>query len=406
MFTNAHVGDARDQAAFVLNLSRTGGDVVPHRRGSAFLVNSPAYAKQVLDADEDEYHRAYHPYRELAPYYRPTGAYLLGLGRDGHGPAMAAEIAAEIAGAGIEMVTAALHRPGEEPVHVDLSARDMTFRALARLLFGVDASEGSAAYVRAESFLEECWANDIREAPDASAGRFAEIYQDALAAQRQMVEGIAAAAGIVPVGEPVPDGIRLAIMRTLTNAYSGLAMAFTWAVHEIAKADAVQAALRAEVDEVVGARMPVPADLSCLVRTRHTVLEVLRLYPPAWALGRTASSATSLGDTQIPAGSVMCVSPYAMHRLGRVWDRPNEFVPERFAGPKSARPPYAFFPFGGGPGRCPAAPMVVGHLQLLLAVLLQRATIEEAAEGSVRRRGLVAMRPDPGVFVRLTARGT
>lgn len=82
----------------------------------------------------------------------------------------------------------------------------------------------------------------------------------------------------------------------------------------------------------------------------------------------------------------------------------REGVGPRFSGPASERAPYGFFPFGRGPGRCPAAPMVVGHLQLLLAVVLQRAAVEDAGEARVGRRGLVAMRPHQGVFVRLTAR--
>ncbi|HYW10980.1 MAG TPA: cytochrome P450, partial [Longimicrobium sp.] len=149
---------------------------------------------------------------------------------------------------------------------------------------------------------------------------------------------------------------------------------------------------RAAGDDGRAARLPL---------LRRVVSEVLRLYPPAWMLGRTAERPVRLGDAEIPGGAIVSVSPYAMQRHPALWDRPSEFRPERFAPEEAAgRPRGSVLPFGAGARRCPAAAMVPGHLHAFLAVLLRTHAVERADDTPVRPRGLVALRADPPLRLR------
>jgi cytochrome P450 len=79
----------------------------------------------------------------------------------------------------------------------------------------------------------------------------------------------------------------------------------------------------------------------------------LRLYPPAWAIGRKAKGDFALGEFQIPGESICIVSPYVVQRDARWFPHPDKFDPERWTPEvREARPKFAYFPFGGGARAC------------------------------------------------------
>jgi cytochrome P450 len=102
----------------------------------------------------------------------------------------------------------------------------------------------------------------------------------------------------------------------------------------------------------------------------------------------------------IPAGTQIMASPLTIHRNPDLWERPNEFDPERFAPHRSVgRHRLAYLPFGAGEHRCPAGHLAVGQLQVVVGTLLRHLRIGALHGGPVRPRGLVALRPDPGVYI-------
>jgi cytochrome P450 len=130
------------------------------------------------------------------------------------------------------------------------------------------------------------------------------------------------------------------------------ANALTWAWYLLSQNPEAEAALHAEFDHVLNGRIPTVDDLPQLRYTAGVFSEVLRLYPPAWGIGRRALEDYPLGDFVIPAQSVVLTSPYVVHRDPRWFPEPLAFRPERWLVEDSSRPKFAYFPFGGGTRVC------------------------------------------------------
>jgi cytochrome P450 len=112
-----------------------------------------------------------------------------------------------------------------------------------------------------------------------------------------------------------------------------------------------------------------------------------------------------LGPCRIPAGSLVMLSPWGMHRDPRYWDDAEAFRPERFTpeapGAAEKRPRYAYFPFGGGPRMCIGSGFAMAEGALVLACLLRRFRFRMAAPGPVAMKPLVTLRPRDGMPMRL-----
>ena len=152
-----------------------------------------------------------------------------------------------------------------------------------------------------------------------------------------------------------------------------LAGALAWALYLLASRPDVVGALRSEISSVLGSRAPVEADLARLPYVGAVFSETLRLYPPGWGFGRKALRATSVGGYQIPAGTVVWMSPWVMHRDSRWFSDPLSFAPERWlAGLHRTLPRGAYIPFGLGPRRCLGSSFATLEGTLALVELVRR----------------------------------
>lgn len=151
------------------------------------------------------------------------------------------------------------------------------------------------------------------------------------------------------------------------------AVALTWALTLLARNSEAEACLHAELDGVLGGRLPTLADIPALPYTRMVIEETLRLYPTAWIFPRTCVQEETLGGYAIPRGSMILVCPYLTHRLPAVWSEPDRFRPERFS-PSLARtrPRHAYVPFSAGPHTCIGQHFSMQELILALATLAAR----------------------------------
>lgn len=196
--------------------------------------------------------------------------------------------------------------------------------------------------------------------------------------------------------------LRDEVATLVTAGHETTTLVLAWTCFLIATRPEVMERMAAEAAFLNG-RAPVYEDLVKLKYTRTVIEEVMRLYPPVWALSRTAVKPDSIGGYRIAAGSEILIFPYVTHRHPKWWPEPESFCPERFAPENSAsRPRYAYLPFGAGPRTCVGLNFAITEILVVLALLLQRFRLELAIEpAAVRIEPSVTLRPDPGVFIKL-----
>lgn len=167
------------------------------------------------------------------------------------------------------------------------------------------------------------------------------------------------------------------------------ARSLTWGWYLLAQHAEVMEKLTAESDEKLQGRSPTIADLYNLTYTRMVVDETLRIYPPTALLARQNIEDDEIGGYHIPAGSLITLVPYLIHRHPSVWDDPERFDPERFtAEAMEARPKYAYIPFASGPRVCLGNNFALLEMTLTFAMVVARyrltAVSNEKIEGTFR----------------------
>jgi len=156
---------------------------------------------------------------------------------------------------------------------------------------------------------------------------------------------------------------------------------------------------------VLGERTPDLADLRSLTYTRMVIDETLRLYPPAWVIGRHTLQDDQLGQFRIPAHSNCMIPVYYMHRDPKYWNDPLEFVPERFSPDNTEkRHKFVYFPFGGGPRLCIGNNFALMEMQLIVPMLLRQFQLVKPKGFQFRKDPLITMRPDPHLRMKVFTR--
>jgi cytochrome P450 len=180
------------------------------------------------------------------------------------------------------------------------------------------------------------------------------------------------------------------------------ANALTWTWYLLARHPEVEQKLHEEIEQVLQGRRPAPEDVLKLRYTGEIFREALRLYPPAWIIGREAVTGYRLGTIEVPAGSTLLMSPYAMHRDPRFWNSPESFVPERWDDPLAAnRPKFAFFPFGAGTRVCIGEHFAVSEGVLLMAVIAQQWRLHLVPGQEIAPEPHITLRPRHSIHMRI-----
>lgn len=183
------------------------------------------------------------------------------------------------------------------------------------------------------------------------------------------------------------------------------ANALSWTWYLLAQHPEVVAQLQAELDRVLGSRPPTVDDLSHLSYTRMIFSEALRLYPPAWIIGRRALEDYPIGGYVIPANAVVIMSQYVMHHSPRYYPEPFRFDPLRWTPEaQQGRPKFAYFPFGGGTRLCIGEAFAWMEGVLLLATLAQQWQMRPVPGQQVALQPRVTLRPRDGLRLRLERR--
>lgn len=187
------------------------------------------------------------------------------------------------------------------------------------------------------------------------------------------------------------------------TAFDTVSLALTWTWYLLAQHPRAAAELEAELDAVLGTRVPTADDLGRLPYTRAVLAESLRLYPPVYAIAREAVAEFPIGDYEIAPGTLILMCPYLLQRDRRYFPDPDRFEPARWLA--AARPPrFSYFPFGGGPRGCIGQPYALQEAALILATLAGGWRVALAPGPPVGVRPLINLRPRNAVRMVLQAR--
>jgi cytochrome P450 len=183
------------------------------------------------------------------------------------------------------------------------------------------------------------------------------------------------------------------------------ANALSWTFYCLSQNPEAERRVAEELARVLGGRLPGFDDLASLTVCERVLAESIRLYPPAWIMGRRALRDVELGPYAIPAEGYVLASPYATQRDPRWFPDPLRFDPDRFTPEaKAARPKFAYFPFGGGARQCIGEGFAWMEGTLLLATIAQRYRLRLAADARVEPHALITLRPRYGI--RMVAEAT
>jgi cytochrome P450 len=176
------------------------------------------------------------------------------------------------------------------------------------------------------------------------------------------------------------------------------ANALTWTWYLLSQHPEVESLLHAEIDRVLQGRAPRLADVPQLRYAEMILSEALRLYPPAWAIGRMATGPFELGGVQIPAKSICILSPYLVQRDPRWFPDPERFDPERWTPEtRESRPKFSYFPFGGGARVCIGERFAWMEGVIVMAAIAQKWRFRLAPDQHVEPLPLITLRVKNGL---------
>ncbi|MCU1382892.1 MAG: Cytochrome [Acidobacteria bacterium] len=410
---------------FFTGLARTYGDISSYRMAGEqlFLVNEPRLIRDILVT----HHRNFTKSRGLERSKRLLGEGLLTSEGGTHlrqrrlmQPAFHRD---RIAAFGDVMVGDAdrLRQSWTDGAALDIS-REMnrlTLSIVGKTLFDVDvesqaAAVGDALTAVMESFwmmmlpfadvLERLPVPTLRRARMARARLDAMIYRmiaDRRASGRDhgdLLSMLLAAQDEDEGGGMSDRQVRDEAMTIFLAGHETTANALMWTWYLLSGAPEVEATLHAEVDAALGGRLPSMRDLPALQYVERVVTEAMRLYPPAWIIGRRAIADYPLGDYVAPARAILITSPYIMHRDRRFYADPERFDPDRWTPAfRAALPKFAYFPFGGGPRQCIGESFAWMELILLVATIAQQWRLRLVPGHPVVPQPLITLRAKHGM---------
>lgn len=185
------------------------------------------------------------------------------------------------------------------------------------------------------------------------------------------------------------------------------ALVVTFVGRLLAEHPEVRTRMHEELETVLGGRSPTLEDMPRLAFTKAVALEAMRLYPPAYIIGRQVQAPLELGGHQLLAGDQIMVCMWHLHRSARWFEEPLAFRPERWLdGLQERLPNHVYMPFGGGPRICIGQHFAMMEILLCLATLHQRWHWETLPGQSWELSPAVTLRPRHGWRAKVTARAT
>jgi len=206
-------------------------------------------------------------------------------------------------------------------------------------------------------------------------------------------------------GPEAQQALRDQVITIFLAGYETVANALIWTWYLLSQNPDCERRCHEEVDSVLQGRLPTVEDLPRLHYVEMVMAESMRLYPPAWAMGRYARNDFQLGQYRLPARTTVLISQFVTHRDPRYFPDPLRFDPQRFtAEAKSKRAKFTYFPFGAGVRQCIGESFAWMEGVLVLATFLQKWKLRLVPNQCVEPQPLITLRPKYGMRMQVEAR--
>jgi cytochrome P450 len=394
-------------------ITRKYGDIVCYRPApdTAYLINHPDYVHHVLVDNQRNYSKD--TYSNQA-FKRAIGPGLINFEGEEWArrrrlmqPAFQPHRLEALDGVIVQATYDLLDRwrishENSRPVDVAREMAALTMAITCRAMFGVDL--GAEVYAIGEIINGVATLLQRPNHPRLQqAGREFAALADRIIEQHRRTSpdrgsllGVLLAAGDRPGEKPMDDSqLRHEVMGLLLAGYETTANALSWTYYLLSRNAWASQRMRDEVRQAVGSRRPGSSDLAQLPYVRRVLEESLRLYPPAWIIGRRAISDDIVGGYDVPAGTVIAICIYTLHRHPAFWESPEQFDPERFTPERSIdRNRFAYIPFSIGPRQCIGSRFALLEASLILACVAQRYELRLLPGTDVQPQALFVLRPN------------
>lgn len=201
------------------------------------------------------------------------------------------------------------------------------------------------------------------------------------------------------------EELRDQVLTLFLAGFETVANALSWTWLLLGQNPVAEARLHVEIDAVLNGRLPTFDDIPRLEYTSMVLSESMRLYPPAWAMGREVLEDVSIGPYSLRKGTMVFFSQYLVQRDPRWFPEPEQFKPERFTpAAKAGRPRFAYFPFGGGGRQCIGESFAWMEATLALVTLAQRWRVELVQGQKIEMLPKITLRPKNGIRVKMMRR--
>jgi cytochrome P450 len=212
--------------------------------------------------------------------------------------------------------------------------------------------------------------------------------------QKDLLARLVAARDVETGGGMTAKEVRDEVVTIFMAGHETTAQALTWTWYLLSLHPSVEAKLHEELTTVLNGRTPQYEDIANLRYVRTVIEESMRLYPPAHTMAREPIAPDYILGHRIPAGALVLIVPWLIHRKASLWDQPHRFNPERF----TAEPPrFAYIPFGAGQRICIGAAFAMTEAILILAMVAQRYRLRLKAGHPIEPQGLITLRPRYGM---------
>lgn len=308
---------------------------------------------------------------------------------------------------------------GEASFDVHEAMMAVTFQIAGRTLFGQDLSRETGPVTEAFE-VALAFANDYAEsllplplwAPLPRYRAFRRAMGTLDSALAAVIDEKRGASGDDLLGAMIhatdEDGqmsvrqLRDEAMTLLAAGHETTAVALSWTFWWLAQHPAIADAVSEEARRVLGGDLPDATIVRELPLTGRVLHEAMRLRPPVWIVERQPYLDDALpSGVRIPAGSIVGISPWVLHRHAAHWTNPEGFDPERFTEERSAgRDRYAYLPFGAGPRVCIGGSFAMVEATILLAMIAREWRLSLLSGQRVHYRPGITLRPIPGIQMR------